>query len=175
MRRYLRGQSTWRFRFTLKCILIAVTYLGCVLGARAAPPCIVYLSKVNPNRMLQLTAMRDGSTVGKMVYCYTDGDCHVAAMVVDHSSRRTGVSTDLIQHMLEREPEAQSISAVLVLDNYRASGLGALHRDATFDECAAAVLNTPLVRTATRFGFRKIVQCAHLRRADMISIKLEEA
>lgn len=151
-------------------VLAAISFLIALFGFPAqASQCLVYLSKINPMRTIELTAYRDG-TVGKMLYTHIDGDAYIGAILVDHSSRRSGVSRDLIQHMIEREEPTRSISAVLILDNYKAAELSELDRDATFEECADAVKKTPLYKVSALFGFTTVLQCVHTIRAEMISV-----
>lgn len=170
MRTYLRGVPGPFFHLGLKITIGLLLYAIAIATSEAANPCVVYLSRVNKSSTIELTATRDGATAGKLLYCRDDGECYVNAIYVEPSARRTGVSTDLIRHMLAREPETSSIAAVLVMDNYYATGLVSLARDATEEECREAVKKSPLYKTAARFGFVNIVDCTHSVRTDMISV-----
>lgn len=141
------------------------------IAAHAAPsPCLVYLSKRIERCTLELTATRDGFTIGKMLCSHNGGEAYVNAVYVEPDERRSGVMTELLAHMVEREEGTHSIAATLVLDNYRATKLVELGRDATEAECAEHVKDSPLYKAAAKLGFTKITQCVHSIRADMATV-----
>lgn len=145
-----------------------------ILFPAHANDCLVYLAKVHTRKAsYELVADRDGTIAGKLVYSHDFGTTRIEAMFVDPYQRRSGVGTELIRHMLDREKFTREVSAILVMDNYRATGLSKLKDNATEAECIEAVKNAPLYKSISRFGFSKITRCVHLVRADLVTITVE--
>lgn len=121
--------------------------------------------------MIELTANRDGHTVGKMLYSQKDGEAYIGAIHTYSDARRTGVSVSLIGHMLDREAQTNVISAVLALDNYSATGLFRLNHDASLDQCIDAVKKSPLYHAVAKFGFVHVTKCVHSVRSVLVSVE----
>lgn len=139
-----------------------------------ANDCMVYLSKMDSRKgTYELVANRDGSNIGRLVYAHNYDTTRIELMYIDEEQRRTGVGTDLIRHMLDREKFTREVSAILVMDNYNATGLSKLKDNATEAECIEGVRKSPLYKSISRFGFSKIVRCVHLVRAGLVTILVE--
>lgn len=131
-------------------------------SAHATLPCEVYLSSIEGNKHT-LEAVIGDQIVGRLRYTPESNEelyqeLYVDGIFVHHQLRGQGISKRLFQDLVAREPEAQEMGAMLIMDNYRAfEG----HKRMTFEECAARVLLTPFYKAARGVGFRKILRCIH--------------
>lgn len=158
------------FDLMVKVILFTVVFFCAMLWNASASDCVVYLSK-SRGHAYELEARRDGKPVGHMLYSIDGDSAHIGAIYIDPEHRGDGVSSELIGHMLARDPVI-AVTALLVLDNFEASGLR-FGSATSFEECVSAIKNTPLFKAISKFGFKNVLTCRHTPGTESIAIEVE--
>ena len=64
------------------------------------------------------------------------------------------------------------VTAMLMLDNFTATGLSARLNDVSFEECVKAIQRTPFVKVFLSLGFETVTECYHSAIRGYVSIRL---
>lgn len=137
-----------------------------------APPCAIYLASVEGDQQ-NLEAVIGDNIVGRLRYTPESSDAlYVDGIFVHPRLRGQGISKQLFSDMLAREPGANEVGAMLVMDNYIAMGGPWFREPLAFEECINRVKRTPFYKAASFYGFEHVTRCMHRMGMGAVHIKL---
>ncbi len=80
-------------------------------------------------------------------------EASVTGMFMQKGFAGKKLSSAFVHAMLLRNPEIETVGALMVMDNLAASGLAFAREDITNVQCFEAIRKTPFYKTFSRFGF----------------------